>query len=331
MKHTNQEVLDETVRRRLAALIEDVPARRAAPEETGPSGPPAGQAVPLVERSGSPAEPDDDLPVVVRAADIGGVDVAEAPPREWYDPVEPDEEATVLGRGKAVALKAWAFGRQHATVIGIVVLGACLWAGYTAAQARSTQVSPPAAVSVTSPTATPGGLASSAPASSAPVAPIRVHVIGGVATPGVVEVPADARVGDVIKAAGGVSKDGDPGELNLAAPAVDGSQIVVGTKAKPRGEVRLSGTDAVAGSSGGGSSGSGTSSSTSASATSAQVSLNTATAAELETLPGVGPVTAQKILAWRDEHQKFTNIAELQEVSGIGAKTYAQIAPHVRL
>ena len=61
------------------------------------------------------------------------------------------------------------------------------------------------------------------------------------------------------------------------------------------------------------------------------IDLNRATQAELEALPGVGPVTAAKILAWRTEHGRFSRVEELQEVSGIGPKTYAQIAPHVRV
>jgi competence protein ComEA len=61
------------------------------------------------------------------------------------------------------------------------------------------------------------------------------------------------------------------------------------------------------------------------------IDLNTATLAQLDTVPGVGPVTAQAILDYRTKHGKFTKIEELQEVDGIGTKTYAQIAPHVRV
>ena len=61
------------------------------------------------------------------------------------------------------------------------------------------------------------------------------------------------------------------------------------------------------------------------------VDLNAATLAQLDTLPGVGPVTAQRIVAWRTQHGHFSRVEELQEVDGIGPKTYAQIAPHVRV
>jgi competence protein ComEA len=62
-----------------------------------------------------------------------------------------------------------------------------------------------------------------------------------------------------------------------------------------------------------------------------QIDLNSATASQLDTLPGVGPVTAERIIAWRTEHRRFSRVEELQEVDGIGPKTYAQIAPHVRV
>ena len=64
---------------------------------------------------------------------------------------------------------------------------------------------------------------------------------------------------------------------------------------------------------------------------SAQLDLNTATAEQLDGLPGVGPVTAQRILSWRDAHGRFNSVDELQEVDGIGPKTFSQIAPHVRV
>jgi competence protein ComEA len=117
---------------------------------------------------------------------------------------------------------------------------------------------------------------------------------------------------DAITAAGGLTDDADPGELNLAAVVADGSQLVIGDRASPRGELRPAG---------GGEDGDGA----------AKVSLNTAGQAQLETLPGVGPVTAQKIVAWREQHGKFTKVAELQEVDGIGPKTYAELEPHVRV
>jgi competence protein ComEA len=143
-----------------------------------------------------------------------------------------------------------------------------------------------------------------------------VHVLGAVRSPGVVELQDGSRVEDAIKAAGGLTRSAEPGELNLAAVVADGSQILIGTRAKPGGEVRGAG----AGGGGGGSA-----------AGAGKVSLNTATLEQLDTLPGVGPVTAQKILDWREKHGRFKSVSELQEVDGIGPKTYADIAPNVRL
>jgi competence protein ComEA len=109
-----------------------------------------------------------------------------------------------------------------------------------------------------------------------------------------------------------MSEDADPAELNLAAVLSDGAQVIIGVRGSPQGEV--------VGSTSGGTTGS---------SSNTKVNLNTATSAQLETLPGVGPVTAGRIIAWREAHGKFTTTAELQEVSGIGAKTYAQLEPYV--
>ena len=142
-----------------------------------------------------------------------------------------------------------------------------------------------------------------------------VHVLGAVRRPGLVKLPESSRVQDAIDAAGGLTDRADPGELNLAQLIADGQQLVIGTTSDPAGEVR----DGRESGSGGGSAGTAT------------LDLNRASQAELEELPGVGPVTAGAILSWRQQHGRFSRIEELQEVDGIGPKTYAQIAPHVRV
>lgn len=201
------------------------------------------------------------------------------------------------------------FGREHLAALAIVLLVGCGWTAYSLLQARSV----PVAVA-----AVPTVLATPAPAASASAPPtVLVHVVGAVRRPGLVELPEGARVADAITAAGGLTAAADPGELNLAAVINDGDQLQVGTRAKPGGEVRGA-SGAVAGS-GGTAAGSGV------------LSLNTATLDQLDTLPGVGPVTAQKILDWRQAHGKFSTVAELQEVDGIGPKSFAEIAPHVRV
>jgi competence protein ComEA len=197
--------------------------------------------------------------------------------------------------------------------VGLVLLTGCLWAGYSLTQAQSSQLPAPEPSVVVSagPEVVPA-------VSPTPTPDIRVHVVGQVKAPGVVSVPEGSRVEDVIAAAGGFTAGADSDELNLAAVAVDGSQIIVGSKDSPRGEVRLPGAGATA--------------EGSASATlGTKVSLNSATAEQLQAVPGIGPVTAQRIVAWRTEHGQFNTIEELQEVQGIGAKTFASIADYVQL
>ncbi len=173
------------------------------------------------------------------------------------------------------------------------------------------------AITRTSATAVPlvsaSGEASSAPASAqASPAPamMRVHVAGAVMKPGVVTVPEGSIVQDAIAAAGGLTPEADAGDLNLAGPLTDGTQIVIGTKGSPRGDV-VGGAPSTAGSEGG------------------RLNLNQATQAQLEDLPGIGPVTAQAIIAWREEHGGFTSVAELRQISGIGPKTFAKLEPLV--
>ena len=182
----------------------------------------------------------------------------------------------------------------------------------------------PIAVAAGPSTATPAESVTGASAAASPTptpsreaATILVHVIGAVASPGLVKLPQGARVADAIAAAGGLRGDADPAELNLASLVSDGSQVVIGTTSAPRGELREGSTAAV---------GVGT-----VAAAGAVVDLNTATLAQLDTIPGVGPVMAQAILDYRTKRGRFTKVEELQEVDGIGTKTYAQVAPHVRV
>ena len=205
------------------------------------------------------------------------------------------------------------FSRMHVGVIGVLLVLGLIAAGWLLLRARPVAVASPGQV-----------VTMSTPLQSAPTAspstserPIRlvVHVLGAVRDPGLVRLPENSRVQDAIDAAGGLTGRADPGELNLAQPLADGQQLVIGTKSDPAGEVRDGGE-------------SGADSGASATAT---LDLNRADQAQLEELPGIGPVTAQAILTWRQQHGRFSRIEELQEVDGIGPKTYAQIAPHVRV
>lgn len=158
---------------------------------------------------------------------------------------------------------------------------------------------------------------------------VVVHVIGHVHEPGVVRLPAGSRVIDAVRAAGGITDEADPASLNLARPVVDGEQVWVGAP----GEEPPPGVGP--GVPGSGSGGVGSSPGTGPSGAAGQgdpvlvVDLNLAGQAELEELPGVGPVTAGNILAWREQHGRFTVVEELMEVSGIGEKTFEQLRPHV--
>jgi competence protein ComEA len=205
------------------------------------------------------------------------------------------------------------FSRMHVGVIGVLLILGLITAGWLLLRARPVAVAGPGEVVTMS---TPLQSAPTAsPTSSERATKLVVHVLGAVRHPGLVRLPENSRVQDAIDAAGGLARRADPGELNLAQPLADGQQLVIGTKGDPAGEVRNGGE-------------SGTGSGSSATST---LDLNHANQAQLEELPGVGPVTAQAILTWRQQHGRFNRIEELQEVDGIGPKTYAQIAPHVRV
>jgi len=253
-------------------------------------------------------------------------------PEEWADDFV-DEQVAAPGRqepqdtadggyqlppgGAALLTRFIGLGRAHVGAIVLVLVVALIFTAtrVMAAKGHDVQDTP------LTPALTPVVAQSTASPTEADT-PIEmmVHVLGAVATPGVVVLSPGARVADAIGAAGGLSQDADCAELNLAAPVSDGDQVVVGTRSAPRGEVRRAGEPTTVPASGSGSQGAGST-----------LDLNTATADQLDGLPGVGPVTAQRILAWRDQHGRFTRVEELQEVDGIGEKTYAQLAPLVRV
>lgn len=145
-----------------------------------------------------------------------------------------------------------------------------------------------------------------------------VHVDGQVQRPGVVVLPAGARVADAIEAAGGALPDTELAGVNLARPLVDGEQVLVGIDPPPG---SAAAPNPVAGAPG----------APASPAAGGLVSLNSADLAGLDTLPGVGPVTAQSIIDWRTANGGFSSVEELIEVDGIGEATLARIAPHVTL
>lgn len=142
---------------------------------------------------------------------------------------------------------------------------------------------------------------------------VTVHVRGRVERPGVVTLPAGSRVVDAIDAAGGVRVGASLGDLNLARLLVDGEQVAVGIRGARGSAQTMSGDpDASAPDSGDG-----------------RVDLNTASAMELEALPGIGPVLAQRIVQWREDNGTFTDVEVLGEVSGIGEALMDQLRPLV--
>lgn len=134
---------------------------------------------------------------------------------------------------------------------------------------------------------------------ASPTDVVVVDVEGDVVRPGLVTLPLGSRVSDAIAAAGGLARSVPAGQLNLAARLDDGQLLIVGAQA--------------------------------AAAADKRVSLNQGVAADFDALPGVGPVLAARIVAWREAHRRFTSIDQLQEVPGIGAKVFADLKGLVRL
>ena len=136
-----------------------------------------------------------------------------------------------------------------------------------------------------------------------------VHVTGAVHVPGVYSLPAGSRVTDALAAAGGLDPDSDPDRINLAAFVMDGQQILVPGKSD-RPEPEGSGSEPVV---------------------PGQIRINSASRSELETLPGIGPALAERIIIYRQTHGGFSSVDELLNVSGIGEKKLADIRERITL
>jgi competence protein ComEA len=149
------------------------------------------------------------------------------------------------------------------------------------------------------------------PAEGAGSSMVLVHVAGAVARPGLYRLGGSPRVADAVDAAGGPAADADVDALNLAAPVADGDRVYVAR----RGEVAPPLADGGRG----------------AAAPTGPLDLNTATAEQLDALPGVGPSTAEAILDYRKEHGRFRSVDELLEVRGIGEAKLAELRSKVRV
>jgi len=167
---------------------------------------------------------------------------------------------------------------------------------------------------------------------ASPDRPVVVSVVGLVHTPGLVTLAPGARIADAVQAAGGAMDGADTIGLNMARPVGDGEQIVVGI-------APISGQPAVLGSSVGSGSapasgsppGAGPAPGSTKPKGGAVVDLNAATVEQLDALPGVGPVTAAAIVAWRQTHGRFTSVDQLADVDGIGPARLDKLRPLVRV
>jgi competence protein ComEA len=137
-----------------------------------------------------------------------------------------------------------------------------------------------------------------------PAPRLIVHVVGAVRRPGLYRLASGARIADALRRAGGATRRADLSLVNLAAPLADGTQVVV-----PRRAAAAAGPEAAAGGGAGG----------------GPVHLNTATVDQLDELPGVGPVTAQKIVDWREQHGAFSSVDDLDAIPGIGPARLEQL------
>ena len=186
-------------------------------------------------------------------------------------------------------------GRALAYLVVVLVL---LVVGGKLLLGRSPSRAPAAAV--------PGRL-ETLEAEPAPPRPVVVYIVGAVRRPGLYELEEGSRVDDVLRRAGGAKPKAALELVNLAAPLADGQQVVIPARVEraqtPTGVEVPPGTPAAAG----------------------PVHLSTATLEELDTLPGVGPVTAQKILDYRGKHGSFRSVDELDAVPGIGPARLEQL------
>ncbi|MFD2093081.1 ComEA family DNA-binding protein [Blastococcus deserti] len=240
-----------------------------------------------------PGDPDDDE----EFPDAG----SRVDPRTW--PADETGAAEVLpagiGRHRAPGSETrWDPGRYGARSLWLVgLLAAALLAGWTWLDRPRVEPVDGAPATPTAPSAPPVGEAAETSAT------VVVSVVGQVASPGLVTLPSGSRVADAIAAAGGLLPAADAASVNLAAVVSDGEQLAVG----------LPGPVPAADPTGAGGSG-------------GRVDLNTAGVAELDALPGIGPVLAQRIVDHRGRQGPFRSVEELDDVPGIGPTTAAELA-----
>jgi competence protein ComEA len=184
-------------------------------------------------------------------------------------------------------------GRRGALALGAVGLVAAVVAAVVLLRGRPSE----------QPLAVPAVVGAAVSSGSSVGPELVVDVAGKVRRPGLVHLPAGARVDDALRAAGGVLPGVSTGFLNLARKVADGEQVLVGVNGQVQGAASAGGL----------------------------LNLNTATSQDFDALPGIGPVLADRIVAWRTEHGRFASVDQLREVSGIGESKYQSLKSKVQV
>jgi competence protein ComEA len=238
--------------------------------------------------------------------EVGEVAVAAGVPGRAVRPLAAVAAAVVA---VLVGVAAWLNARGSGEVVELAPRGS---------RSASSSASTASPASTASSGAVPLSVASPSPSPSGVV----VDVEGRVRRPGLQRLPPGSRVADAVRAAGGTTSGAVLTALNLARLVADGEQVVVPGPGDP---ATIPGTGAGAGApaSGGGAGYGGPAS--------GPLDLNAATQTGLDALPGIGPVLAERIVAWRTQHGRFTAVEELAEVPGIGPKALERLRPLVRV
>jgi competence protein ComEA len=191
--------------------------------------------------------------------------------------------------------------RTQAIVLAAIAVSVALVVGRVLLPAGGATAAAPVELRVSS-----GGRNAAAADGGASAPRLVVHVVGAVRRPGLYRLRAGSRVADAVEQAGGAAPAADVSLVNLAAPLADGQQVVVPSRVPAAG---AGGVGVSPGSSG----------------PEGPVHLNTASMAELDELPGIGPVTAQKIVDFREQHGAFSSVEDLDAIPGIGPAKVEQL------
>lgn len=272
--------------------------------------------------------------VLARVRDVLATSPGWTPPAPEPEPPDRHEPAAAEGGAsptgelphRVVRLRISAHGRAALFCVALVavLVSAFVWwqsrpepavgvvtvlAGPAASGATPGSAASARGAGARSSIATIDGVPSGPSPGAGAVAALVIDVAGKVHRPGLVRLPAGSRVADAIAAAGGLLPGVDVSSVNRARVVTDGEQVVVGVEGAPLAAGK--GTAAPGGT--------------------VVLDLNAATAEQLDTLPGVGPVMAAKILSWRAEHGHFATVDELKDVPGIGERKFASLSPRLRV